>query len=188
MAVCLGSFIAFLCTCCVIFIICWFKIGRRLREIRNVGGNHTNYNFQFKLFILLSLQVRAIHSETTLFQTCMPIVFNIFPAASCFILSLAKVEVSDFPYVCAMIVTFAQICDPIFTIFFIAEYKNVFTRCLHKVDNTITRISSFLGISKCGAEFWIRCSRPQLHCGTYRTNWPQFLRSRSRRFRYLDIS
>ena len=138
MAVCLGSFIAFVCACCAIFIICWFKIGQRLRDIQTTDGSHPNYSFQYKLFILLSLQVRNAPSENQKvpFQTCMPIAFNIFPAAICFILSLAKVDAGDLPYVCAMIITFAQICDPIFTIFFIAEYKNFFTRCLHKVGHT----------------------------------------------------
>lgn len=64
----------------------------------------------------------------------MPIVFNMFPAASCFILSLAQLQVGDFTYILSMIVTFAQICDPVFTVFFIAEYKSFFTRCLYKVE------------------------------------------------------
>lgn len=59
MVICLGSFITFFSVCFVIFIVCWFKIGRRLREIRNMG-NHTNYSFQYKLFVLLSLQVGTL--------------------------------------------------------------------------------------------------------------------------------
>lgn len=133
MIVCLSTYISFFSVCLLIFIFCWFKIGRRLKAIRAMGTN-INYSFHYRLFLLLTIQVSmTLQEDHYLLQTCLPIVFNFFPAGSCFILSLAKIQAGPFPFICSMMVTFAQIFDPMFTVYFVAEYKSFFISCLPKV-------------------------------------------------------
>lgn len=95
MAICLASYSLFVFSACTTFIVCWHKIGGKLREMRNMAG--VNYHFQYKLYVLLTL------------QTIMPILFNIIPAFLAFVFSLAKVATGDYILIGAMVVSFAQI-------------------------------------------------------------------------------
>lgn len=97
----------FIAISAVISITCWHKIRSKLRLYKS----NPNYNFHRRCYILLTLQM------------CVPILFSMLPIGVIVVLMALNTPIGDLPQYCAMVFSFAQVLDPLFTILFIAEYK-----------------------------------------------------------------
>lgn len=52
-------------------------------------------------------------------------------------LALFNIQCEDAIHICSMVLSFAQLCDPVFTVILVADYKRAIIKLLKKVSISI---------------------------------------------------